>query len=182
VEERAHRSRLAAVVEQENAARAHAEAEAARARASEQRRGRRQIVALAASGLVALLVAGGVWLRWTSERAGRARRTTLAVNQAIRETRGFEGRGEWRRAIAAAQRARALAEEGEGSGELQATVAALLARVTRAGREARDAQARAAADAALVGRLEEIRRSRTSRWPGRSPRETSRGCATWRNT
>jgi serine/threonine-protein kinase len=142
---------------------AHA-AEAARADAE---RGRRKLtLALAASLLAIVLVAGGGGTYLAHQRAAREATTAVAVNRAMAESALLRDQARaapvgdltaWGGALAAARRATELLEQGEGSPPLHARVQILLAEVTR-GEAAARAQARAAeADRRMMERLIEIR-------------------------
>jgi len=157
VEERAHRSRLREIEQRSAAAAARTKAEEARAAAVNQRRRRRQTVALAATILVAMVVFGAGWMWVESGRRERARRTALALDEAMREANRMAGSGEWAAALTAAGRARDLAETGEADGEMRAQALTLLGEIETQARSARDAAARAAERAALRLRLRGIR-------------------------
>jgi serine/threonine-protein kinase len=157
VEERAHRSQLREIEQRSAAAAARTKAEEARAAAANQRRRRRQTVALAATILVAMVVFGAGWMWVESGRKERARRTALALGEAMREANRMGGSGEWAAALTAAGRARDLAETGEADREMRAQALALFREIERQERGARDAAARTAERAALRVRLRGIR-------------------------
>ena len=136
---------------------AQIEAAEARVHAAEERRARRLTLGLALSVLLTLLVAGGGWAWMERERAGRERATGRAVGEALREATLLQAGARWPEAVAAAERARALARSGEADAGLRARVDAELADLrTRAG-EARRADALARANGELLAALAEVR-------------------------
>ncbi|MHC4550758.1 MAG: protein kinase domain-containing protein [Planctomycetota bacterium] len=157
VDERVHRSRLAAVEEEAGAARARARAAQARAAAAKERTRRRQLLALAVAVLVALLAGGGGWLWFERTRAQQQERDTKAIYAAMQEAARLQGSGELHAATIAAELAFEIAASEEVADALQARTGAVLEQVRAAERRAGEVARRHAVEAALVARLQEIR-------------------------
>jgi serine/threonine-protein kinase len=153
VQERAHRSEI-------DAAEARAQAVRTREEAAEQRRARRQTIVLAASGLLAILVAVAGYAFLEHDRRTHARRTAEAVREAMREANLLDGRGEPQAALRAATRARESARDGGVDPELSAQVERLFLALEEKSRISREAEAQRRKDAAMVERLERIRMER----------------------
>lgn len=153
VQERAHRSRLDAVAEEDRANHEQARAEEARVAAEEQRRRRRQILALAGAILLAGLVSGGAWFWWERDRGARELRSARAVYAAMEEAVRRKGDGDYLAAIAAAERARDLAIDIG----MRSRANEVLDEVRTAERIARETAERVAAARVLAARDEEHR-------------------------
>ncbi|MEE8468087.1 MAG: hypothetical protein V3T22_06505, partial [Planctomycetota bacterium] len=95
-------------------------------RVAQERHARRLTMGLAAALAVAMLGIGG-WLWGESQRADRVRRVAAQVQAELDEARIAEGAKLWPDAIAAAGRARVLAQTGAGGGELLGQVETLMA-------------------------------------------------------
>jgi serine/threonine-protein kinase len=125
-------------------ARAQAEAHAAA-----ESRLRHLTVALAASILAIVVLAGGGWARWARDRAARAVATSLAVNQALddavkkrdraRSTRGGD-LTLWVEAIVAARRAEVMLQGGEDRPDLHHRVQSVLASINHEREQAEAAE------------------------------------------
>ncbi|MHC4471066.1 MAG: serine/threonine-protein kinase [Planctomycetota bacterium] len=183
-EERARRSEVAAVESREDAARAKTEAaevrakaeaerakaeeqrtraqdararaEAARAEAEEARRARKQGLRVAGVILLAILIAGGAWFWHESSRSEKARRATLAADDAVREGAAHAAEGRWAEALAAAERAVVLARSGAPA-EILTRVESFQREVGAAATAAQAARAVKERDEAMLLRLAEIR-------------------------
>ncbi|HUR28264.1 MAG TPA: protein kinase [Planctomycetota bacterium] len=156
---------------EERAQAARAESAAASVRAEEERKARRLTLALGAAVVTVLLVAGGGLAFVQNERIARERdrtarlqeetqrdtRLRAEVGDALAEASVHEGAGHWAEAIRAAERARALAEGGGASSELQARVDAVLVRLRAENDKARLAAERDADNQRLVAELLEAR-------------------------
>ena len=131
------------------------ELQSARIEAAVQRRGRNLTLALAAT----ILVAGGGWLRIQTDRAARERELAVEVNTALSEASILQGQGRWNEALAAVDRAIALAEAADESAELRASAArlgALRASVVAAAEQERVRIERERRAASFLAQLEEI--------------------------
>ncbi|HPF15033.1 MAG TPA: serine/threonine-protein kinase, partial [Planctomycetota bacterium] len=131
------------VSNEERAHKANVEAAEARVRAEEDRRARRLTLALGAAVVAAVLIGSGGWLWVQNERAGRQRQESeqrqaaavreaslgLEIHAALNEAAVLEGKARWEEAIAAAERARALAEAGGAGTALTASVNETLTRL-----------------------------------------------------
>jgi tetratricopeptide (TPR) repeat protein/tRNA A-37 threonylcarbamoyl transferase component Bud32 len=136
VEERAHKAELASAE--------------ARIKAAEERRARRLTLALAAAVIAALtLGGGGAWLA-NRERAKRLEQTRTEVDAAHGDSIRLAQTGKHEEALAAARRALALAQNGEGDAALLERARAFVARAER------DASA-AESEARLVAQDEQLR-------------------------
>ncbi len=131
---------------------AQAESAAALVRVEEERKARRLTAALGVAGVAILLVGGGSWAyvqneRRTHEREQVARDAKLSteVGAALAEASGQKGGGHWDEAVAAAERAQALAGSGGASPEISAQVASVLGEL-RSGSERARKQAELEAD------------------------------------
>jgi len=153
VQAREHQSNLRAIEERARRARAREKAEESRAVAEEQRRKRRQTLALAGGVLLVILALTGGWL-WVEEgRAGRVRRASVPVEEAMREASHLAGAGDLNGAVRAAERALQVARTGEAGADLRAGAAELFD-------ELQAEQMSWEADARVLDSLEELR----TRW------------------
>jgi len=149
---------------------ARIEAAEARVHAQEERRARKLTLALAAAVLGLGVLGGGGWLWVQNERAVREHETVererdlvARVSAALNEASAFQGQGLWSNALAAVDRAEALAEAGPASAELSASVGEARERVSAASEAANARAERARAAAAFVAELEEIGRGSDGR-------------------
>ncbi len=170
VQERLRAAERARAAEEARAEEAQATAAAAEGRARAERRARRMTVALAASILALVGLSGGglAWLR--HRRAQQAEATALAVSHVLVTATQRWGEAlktgnlaTWGAALAAAQRAADLLQQGEVGAAERDRVAVTLAQVTK-GHDAAKAQARLAeADRRLMAVLERIRGDRANK-------------------
>jgi serine/threonine-protein kinase len=137
---------------------------AATAKAQEEHKRWKLTLALAASVLVTVLLAGGGWLWVEQARQQREAVTVREVTAALQEATHLRGQAErardlapWAAAVKAAQNAKTLLENGEGGDDLAGRVHTLLAEVTAGEQAARRAAAEKAADREMVPKLEELR-------------------------
>ncbi|MBN2490913.1 MAG: tetratricopeptide repeat protein [Planctomycetes bacterium] len=142
-------------------------------RATAEHKARKLTLVLAATVLVAILAAGAAYLRADASRRGQIARATAEVTRAIEDLVGLRGAARaapvedvapWDKALAALERAEAVATQGAIDPATRDRLAslALEVRIEEAG--ARAAAAQAAADRAMVARLEEIRLLAADRW------------------
>jgi len=152
VERRAHESALAAAESKANADRASAVA-------TGQRKARRQTIALAATLLIALLGAGGVWAWIRNTEQQRLTGVASAVSAAIEEAQDARGRQAWSEASRAIDRALELDGDGLREGELNA----LLRIVSDEEWAAAEADAKQKRADAFLARLQEATLQNASR-------------------
>ena len=98
----------------------------ARARAAAERRARKLTVALAATVLLAILGGGGGYVFVEGQRQARRERVARLVNEALDEAATRRAEGNLDAALAATQRAAALAQPGEAEAALRARVDGLI--------------------------------------------------------
>ena len=156
---------------EERAHAAQVEAAAAQGRAQQERKARRLTAALGVAGLAIVLVAGGGWAWVQNERAqqqqveaqrerdlaGRQRELAEEIHAELAIASQLQGGERWDEAIAAAGRARALAQGGEAGPELIATVDATLATLRDAVAEAERRASRDAERQQLLADLDAVR-------------------------
>ena len=150
VEERAQSSRVEAFE-------AQARAERARAEATEQRRARRQTIAIAATILFAVVFGGGGYFLWRAQQRDRAERTERAVREAMRDARRYIGDEAWKAAGDSARRAVELTESLGDDPMMRTDVHALFTEVAIAQERARQARKLAEDNTKLLEKLEELR-------------------------
>jgi len=141
VEQRAHRSAVAA-------AKARAKTQQATAETHQQQKGKRLTVALAASLMLAMGLAGGVWGWIKSEDRNRREELAIAVTRATTEAHEHRGAKRYDEAIRAAERAESLGSEN---------AAALVVRFKSERKQREQAQAEQASIDGLRQRLAKIR-------------------------
>jgi tetratricopeptide (TPR) repeat protein len=138
----------------------------ARVEARAERRARRLTLALAATIVLALVVGGGGFFWAEHNRRARVARTTGAVLLALKEADRLRGQARsvrpgdlaaWVKAVATAEQADALAQQGDVEPNTQRLVANLLTEVKTEANEAKTSAMQAEKDRRMVGRLEEIR-------------------------
>jgi serine/threonine-protein kinase len=134
--------------------RAELEGTEARTRAAEERKRRRLTLALAASVLVTVLLGGAAWVVRERDRAARARKVDLALQDAQRawdQARGAPQEvGLWEEAIRAVERAEGLLGDDALEDHLRQRIGELKGKVQRGHEEARG-------DPRMLVRLEAIR-------------------------
>jgi tetratricopeptide (TPR) repeat protein/tRNA A-37 threonylcarbamoyl transferase component Bud32 len=155
---------------EERAHAAQVESAAARVRVEEERKARRLTAALGAAVVAVLVVGGGGWLLVQKERTARepeesvritekaARDAKLAteVGDALAEAAEHRGGGRWAPALAAVDRAKALAEAGGGA-EFATRVESVAAELKREQARAEDEAKRLADNRTLLTELLEAR-------------------------
>ena len=156
---------------EERALAARAESAAALVRVEDERKARRLTAALAATGILVLLVGGGSWAYVQKERAAhehelaqaakekseRDAKLSAEVANALAEAALHKGGGRWNEAILATERAKALVDGGAASPELSSRVEAVMLDL-QAGRERAQKEAEREADnKKLVSELIEAR-------------------------
>ncbi|MCZ6572437.1 MAG: serine/threonine-protein kinase, partial [Planctomycetota bacterium] len=127
VDERVQNARLAAVEARGLAEAAQVRAKAERRRAEDARRAKVLTLALGGSILVAVLLGGGGYMAWQKGQSALVAESTARVNEALQEAARFHGLargapvgelGNWEKAILAAERAEADAEDGNIADDL----------------------------------------------------------------
>ena len=142
---------------EERAQQAQVEAAEARVKASEARRAHRLTLGLAASVLVTVLLGGGGWIWLSEQAAARQRQLKDQVDAALAEATLKKGQGKWAEAVAAADRAVALAGSPDATTGLRNKVAADAARVQREFDTWQARREKVARDRAFLDRLDAIR-------------------------
>jgi serine/threonine-protein kinase len=142
---------------EERARQAQVDAAEARVKAHEERRSRKLTVGLAASVLVTVLLAGGGWAWVSNEASRRERDTETQVNLALNEATLKRGEGDWASALAAAERAKGLADSGTASADLRSRTARDLSAIESDAQLARKKDEVASENVALLAALADIR-------------------------
>ncbi|MHC4974429.1 MAG: tetratricopeptide repeat protein [Planctomycetota bacterium] len=150
VEERAHRAAV-------EAARASGEAEQARTEAADQRRARRLSLAIGASLLLAVVIAGGGFFLVDRMQRERSERTHLAIQDAKSQAQRLRGANRWTEALTAARQAEELARADEVDAATHAGTLRLVALIDEEAAQARDEAERRREEAEFVVELEQIR-------------------------
>ncbi len=132
---------------EERALAARIEAAEARVHASEERRARRLTLGLAASVCVTIVAVGGGWLWTEAQSAERERESAARVAAALEDAAREEALERWPEAVAAAERAVALAGDEDASVKVRERATTALASI--------EARARSAIHAADVARENE---------------------------
>jgi serine/threonine-protein kinase len=142
---------------EERARRAQVDAAEARVKAQEERRARKLTIGLAASALVTVLVAGGGWAWMSGEGSRRERDTETQVNVALNEATLKRGEGQWAEALAAAERAKGLADSGAASNALRARIASDVAAIESDAQLARAKEELVRGNDGLLAELADVR-------------------------
>ena len=156
LEEQAREAELTTARETDRAETDRARAQLERRHADRERRARRRTLSLAMAVLVAVVLGlAGILVRMREEQA-LERRAMARVAEAMREASRFEGEAQWARATTAASEAVSAARSGQLDAGTSARAEKLLVRLQEEEQEARDAVRRAAEDAALLARIDDI--------------------------
>jgi len=153
IEARARRAEVAAVLARTKAEEERAAATREQVKARSARSSHRRTMALAAVVLIG--VAGGIvwWLRDRASEADRSARSVAAVSAALADANAKRGAKDFVGALAAAQKALALAKTGGADADISVRAPRLLADVEAEEHAAAEAAARAAMIAPLLDRI-----------------------------
>ncbi len=132
-------------------------ARAAELRAAEARVRARSTAQLSAFGVVVALAAAALWIGWRETRSRKLQELERSVSADLSEVGIARAEGDWSRAGAAAQRARARVDGQVELAALSAQVESVLAQVQADARVEREREERARSNRELFAALEEVR-------------------------
>jgi serine/threonine-protein kinase len=132
-------------------------ARAAELRAAEARVRARSTAQLSGFGVVVALAAAALWIGWRETRSRKLQELERSVSADLSEVGIARAEGDWSRAGAAAERARARVDGQAELARLSAQVESVLAQVQADSRAEREREDRARSNRELFAALEEVR-------------------------